>query len=121
MNGGNEDCQLAIRRKNEVRRKWLQHRTRASNEWYHKKRNEANRMYATKKKEWINKTIRQIKENYKRNEPGKFFNEIKQLRQQNTGLPHICKDRNNTVITQKDKILNRWKEYFSTILNSDLD
>jgi hypothetical protein len=24
-------------------------------------------------------------------------------------------------ITQKDKILNRWKEYFSTILNSDLD
>jgi len=47
--------------------------------------------------------------------------EIKQVRQQNTGLPHICKDRNNTVITQMDKILNRWKEYFSIILNSDLD
>ena len=45
-----EDCQLAIRRKNEARRKWLQNRTRASNEWYHKKRNEANRMCATKKK-----------------------------------------------------------------------
>jgi hypothetical protein len=34
---------------------------------------------------------------------------------------HICKDGNNTVITQTDKILNRWKEYFSTILNSGLD
>jgi hypothetical protein len=32
---------------------------RASNEWYHKKRNEANRMCATEKKEWKNKTIRQ--------------------------------------------------------------
>jgi hypothetical protein len=112
-----EDCQLAIPKKNEARRKWLQHRTRASNEWYHKKRNEANRMCATKKKEWINKTIGQIEENHKRKEPRKFFNEIKHLRQQNTGLPHICKDGNNTVITQTNKILNRWKEYFCTILN----
>jgi hypothetical protein len=46
-----EDCQLAVRRKNEARRKWLQLRTRGSNEWYHKKRNKANRMCAIKKKE----------------------------------------------------------------------
>jgi hypothetical protein len=78
-------------------------------------------MRATKKKEWINKTIRQIKENHKRNEPRKYFSEIKQVRQQNTGLPHICKDRNNILITQTDKTLNRWKEYFSTILNSNLN
>jgi len=32
----------------------------------------------------------------------------------------ICKD-DNTVITQMDQILNRWKEYFCTILNSDID
>jgi hypothetical protein len=37
-----EDCRLAIRRKNEARRKLLQHRTGASNEWYRKERNEAN-------------------------------------------------------------------------------
>jgi hypothetical protein len=78
-------------------------------------------MCATKKKEWINNIIRQIEENHKRKEPRKFFNEIKQLRQQNTGLPYMCKDENNTVITQMDKILNRWKEYFRTILNSDID
>ena len=45
-----KDCQLAIRRKNEVRRKWLQHRPRARSKWYHKNRNEANRMCASKKK-----------------------------------------------------------------------
>jgi hypothetical protein len=49
------------------------------------------------------------------------FIEIKHLRQQNTGLPHIYKGGNNTVITQTDKIHNKGKEYFSTILNSDLD
>jgi len=73
----NEDCQLAVRRKNESRRKWLQQRTRASNEWYHKKRNEANRVCAKKKKEWINNIIRQIEEHHKRNEPRKYFSEIK--------------------------------------------
>jgi hypothetical protein len=46
----------------------------------------------------MTKTIRKIEENHKRNEPRKFFSEIKQLRQQNTGLPHICTDGNNTVI-----------------------
>ena len=83
-----EDCQLAIRRKNEARRKWLQHRTRASSEWYHKKRNEAYRMCTSKKKEWINDTIRQIKENHKRKESKKFFSELKKLKQQN--IPVVC-------------------------------
>ena len=84
---GDQDCQLAITRKNEARRKWLQHKIRASCELYHKKRNEANRMCAQKKKEWINETIRQIEENYKQNERRKFFSEIKKLKHQNTRLP----------------------------------
>jgi hypothetical protein len=32
----------------------------------------------------------------------------------------MCKDENNTVITQMDQILNKRKEYFCTILNSDI-
>jgi len=78
-------------------------------------------MCAQKKKEWINETIRQIEENYKKNESRKFFSEIKKLKQRNTRLPYMCKDENNTVITQLNQILNRWKDYFSTILNLDTD
>ena len=51
------DYQVAIRRKNEARRIWLQHRTSGSNVWYHKIRNEANRVCEKKKKEWMNNTI----------------------------------------------------------------
>ena len=47
-------------------------------------------MCAQKKKEWINETIRQIEENYKKNELRKFVSEIKQLKQQNTRLPYMC-------------------------------
>jgi len=53
------DCQQAIRGKNGARKIWLQHRTRASEIRYHKERNIANRIWAMKKKEWLNR-IRQI-------------------------------------------------------------
>jgi hypothetical protein len=69
----------------------------------------------------MNKIIRQIEENYKRNESRKFFSEIKKLKYQNTRLPYMCKDGNNTVITQTNQILTRWKEYFCTILKSDTE
>ena len=117
-----KDCQLAIKRKNDARRMWLQHKTRASSKWYHKKRNEANRMCALKKKEWNNETIRQIEENHKKNESRKFFSEIKKLKQQNIRFPFMCKDEKSIIIiTQTNHILNRWKDYFRTILNLDTD
>ena len=84
-------------------------------------KSETNRMCAQKKKEWINETIRQIEENYKKNDSRKFFSEIKKLKQQNAILPYICKGENNIVITQTNQILNRWKDYFSTIWNLDTD
>jgi hypothetical protein len=61
------DCKLAIREKNEARRIWLQYRTRTCNAWYHKKRNEANRLCTRKKKEWLNNVIRSIEESNKKN------------------------------------------------------
>jgi hypothetical protein len=113
------DCQQAIKEKNEARKTWLQHRTRASNARYHKKRNEANRTCNRKKKEWLNNKISQIEENHKRNETKKFFKEIKQLTWQNTRLPDMCKDDKKVVLTQMGQILNRWKEYFSTLMNTE--
>jgi len=116
-----KDCQLAIKEKNKARRIWLQHKTRASNAWYHKKRNEANRMCIKKKKEWLNNVIKKIEESNKKNESKKFFNEIKHLTWQNTRLPYMCKDDQNTILTQMGQILNRWKEYFCTLLNAETE
>jgi hypothetical protein len=42
MNRGDEECRQYIKKKNEVRSKWLQQKTRASQELYKKRRIEAN-------------------------------------------------------------------------------
>jgi len=72
-------------------------------------------------KKWIDETIRQIEENHKKNESRKFFSEIKKLKQQNIRIPFMCEDENSIVITQTNRILNRWMDYFRTILNLDTD
>jgi hypothetical protein len=61
------------KKKNEARNKWLQQKTRASQESYLKRRNEANVLFRQKKKVWINNRILQIECNQKRKETRKFF------------------------------------------------
>jgi len=57
----------------------------------------------------------------KRNESKKFFSEFKNLKHQNSRLPYMCKDESNIVVTEMNQILNRWKDYFCTILKLDID
>jgi endonuclease/exonuclease/phosphatase family metal-dependent hydrolase len=72
-----EECRQCIKRKNTARNKWLQQKTRASQESYIKRRKEANVLFRQKKKAWINNHRLQIEQNWKRNKIRKVFQEIK--------------------------------------------
>jgi len=78
-------------------------------------------MCTRKKNEWLNNVIKKIEESNKKNESKKFFNEIKHLIWQNTRLSYMCKNVQNTILTQMGQILNRWKEYFCTLLNTETE
>jgi len=67
-------------------------------------------------KKRLSNKITQIEENHRRNETKKFFEGIRNYKQQVT-LPVICKDAEDNVISQPDLILERWKDYFCKILN----
>ena len=60
------------------------------------------------------KTVREMNQ-------GNSLASSKKLKKQNTRLPNMCKDENNIVITQINQILKRWKDYFCTVLNLDID
>jgi len=111
-----EECKKIIQEKNEARKKWLQLKTRIGWNTYINKRNQANKICTQKKKKWLSNKITQIEENHRRNEAKKFFEGIRNDKQQVT-LPTICKDAEDNVISQPDLILERWKDYFSKILN----
>jgi hypothetical protein len=56
-----------------------------------------------------------------KNEVRKFFNETKKLKQKYCELPPICKDENDTILTQTEQILIRWRIYFCKILQCNVD
>ena len=61
-----EECRQYIKKKNEARSKWLQQKTRASQELCKKKRIGANVLIKQKKKAWMNNKILQIEYNQKK-------------------------------------------------------
>jgi len=59
-----------------------------------------------RRKKWHSNKITQIEENPSRNETKKFFEGIRNYKQQVT-LPIICKDAEDNVKSQSDLILER--------------
>jgi hypothetical protein len=58
-----------------------------------------------------------IEENHKKNETRKFFGGIKNTRQQGLNTPILVKGSDGNIISQIEKVLNRWREYFCETLN----
>jgi hypothetical protein len=86
-------------RKNEARKKGLQLKTRTSWNTYFDV-GEGGDCIQKKGKKRLNNKITQIEENHRRNETKKFFEGIRNYKQQVT-LPTICKDAKDNVISNQ--------------------
>jgi len=114
-----KECKAAISRKNITRRKCLQKRTRANQEQYNQARKEANEICREKKKQWINNRIKQVEEAHKQNNTRKFFKDIRAFQNDRSFPVFACKDENGTLKTDKQEIMNRWKQYFADLTKTD--
>ena len=90
-------------------------KTRASQDDYKLKRKEANKLCRNKKKNWLNGKINKMEENHKKNETRKFFEEVKNFKQQQIINPLMCKNAEGNILMQTTEVLNRWKEYFQIL------
>jgi 23S rRNA pseudoU1915 N3-methylase RlmH len=82
-----------------------------------RKRKTANKMCRIKKKKWLNDKIMRTEENHKKNETRKFFEGIKNTRQQGINTPILVTGSDGNIISQIEQVLNRWREYFCQTLN----
>jgi hypothetical protein len=62
-----------------------------------------------KRKKWLNDKIMRIEENHKKNEM-KFFEGIKNTRQQGINTPILVKGSDGNIISQTEQVLNRCRE-----------
>jgi hypothetical protein len=82
-------------------------------------RKEVNRICKEKKKQWLNNRIKQIEEAHKQNETRKFFKDIPTFQNDSSPPIVICTDENCTLKTDKQEVLDRWKQYFADLMKTD--
>jgi hypothetical protein len=113
-----EECRAAISRKNITRKKYL-HKTRANQEQYMQARKEASKICKEKKNQWLNNRIKQVEEAHKQNETRKFFKDIRIFQNNSSPAIFTCKGENGILKTDKQEVLDRWKQYFADLMKTD--
>jgi len=79
---------------------------------------EGNKICKEKKKQWLNNRLKQVEEAHKQNETRKFFKDIQTFQNDRSPPIFICKDENGILKTNKQEILDRWKQYFAYLMKN---
>lgn len=116
-----DECRKKVRERNEARKRMLNRKTRTNTEEYKQKRREADRECRLKKREFERNWIAEMEEQNKNKEIRKFYLGVKDVRKGFQPRTVFCKDKQGNLIGGKDGILDRWTEYFSELLNQNLE
>jgi len=106
-------------RKNGARGKCLTRKTRINLDNYQQKRIKANTICRRKKKEWIQRRIKEINETNRKRDTRKFYKDVRNLSNLPTATTLVCRDKDGNILSDKKKILERWKNYFKQLLNPE--
>jgi hypothetical protein len=115
-----EEYQIAMKEKNDARKKCLNKETRKNREEYEEKRKIAIKLCRRKKREMWNKKIEEIKGTNIKKNTRKFYKEVKEMRKDYQQQNVICKDAKGKILTEEKGILLRWQQYFRLLLEDEL-
>uniref|UniRef100_W5NKK8 Reverse transcriptase domain-containing protein n=1 Tax=Lepisosteus oculatus TaxID=7918 RepID=W5NKK8_LEPOC len=108
---------VAIRERNEARKKMLQRPTRTSTAEFSRKRTLAKRLCRYRKREWQNRMLQETEELYRNKETRKVYQKITENKNGFQPRLAMCVDKEGNLIGDGRKILERWAEYFEELLN----
>ena len=115
----NEECQIAMKEKNDATKQCLNKETRKNRKEYQDKRKVATKLCRKKKTEIWNKKIEEIKgANIKKN-VRKFYTEAKETSQEYQQRNIIYKGDKGKILTEAKAILLKWQQYFQFLLENE--
>lgn len=112
-----EECQEAVDKRCDAREKQLQRTSRSSTAEYSRVRRETRRLLRKKKRDFQNQKLLTLEEHYRRNEVRKFFAAVNAEKKGYRPKLGACRDSQGTLLCDKEEIIDRWAEYFESILN----
>jgi len=114
----NEECRISIQEKNKAREKVLQHKTRSNTEY---KRKHTKAFKLIRRKEPCKKDqLQQLEQSHNNKQIREFYKIVNNVKGFKTNTTMI-RNTEGEIISGKQEVLNRWKEYFTELLNEDTE
>lgn len=112
------ECAEAIKRCNELRRKWLDRDTRQNRKDYCDARAHAKRIVRYKKRKWMADKVKEIEEARNKNETRKFYKEVQQQKRGFRNDYRFIRSDDGRLLVADIDLQKQWKKHFQTLLRS---
>jgi hypothetical protein len=96
---------------------WLQDPCEVNRDNLNNVRHESSRYFRNKKREYLKSKINEFAMNSKNKNIRELYRGVNELREEHQPRNNLVKDENGDLLADSHNILNRWKNYFSQLLN----
>jgi hypothetical protein len=96
---------------------WLQDPSEINGDNLNNVRCEASRHFRNKKKEYLKDKMNELATNSKDKNIRDLYRRISEFKRDYQSRNNLVKDENSDLLADSQNILNRWKKYFSQLLN----
>ena len=116
-----DECEAAVERRSEARMEALAHPGDATRqaEWT-EARLAARRLLKAKKREYLSRLATNLEAESHRSNSRGFFEQLKGLRNGFQARTDIIRSRQGVLVADRDRVLERWREYFQELLNGEV-
>ena len=112
------DCERAAENRRSSRLAWLtDRRNEIKREEFRRRRGEAKTVYKRKKKEEVRRNIREIEDNRRAKRTREQYQGINSVKKGYQPRLMMVKDKEGRLLVNQEEVKERWKQYFSDLLN----
>jgi hypothetical protein len=112
-----EGCSKLFDKRKEAKLQWLQDPSEINRDNMKNIRREASRHFRNKKKEYLKDKSNELAKNSKYKNIRDLYRGINKFKRGYQPRNNVVKDENGDLLADSHNILNRWKNYFSQLLN----
>jgi uncharacterized protein YaaR (DUF327 family) len=112
-----EGCSKLLDQRKEARLQWLQDPSEINGDNLNNVRCEASRYFRNRKREYLKDKINELARNSKNKNIRDLYREINEFMRGYKKRNNLARDENGDLLADSHNILNRWKNYFSQLLN----
>jgi hypothetical protein len=112
-----EGCSKLLDQRKQAKLQWLQVPNETNGDTLSNVRHKANRYFWNKKREYLKDKINELATNNKKKNIRDLCRRINEFKRGYQPRNNLVKDENGDLLADSHNILNRWKNYFSQLLN----